>query len=468
MFQTITPRFFWIITSIVWLLWAVFAIAFADVRFQADGAHYLLHIVQSETFRIEHQRYILAISQLLPLLGIKLGLSMKTIVVLNSLNNVVYFFGLFVLCIVRFKDYIAAWSILLLTVLGILHIQFIPMYEIWYGAPLVVVVYSMLHKNVLHTPIHVVLFYAVLFTALFAHPLLFIAVLFVLVFHFLRTRKLAWRMWIGVALTFVVWYVIKKLALTEYEAGKISMLDTGWNKAYENLLKPSHYLRMLKFFFTYYSVTSTMFLVLVAMYIVRRSWWKLALVLSFCGGHILLINFTHQPDAELTPYFERMYLPLVTMILIAFLFDAWTLRLVHVRAGAVAIVLIVVYRMWLYFELSEMYVQRKMQTEALIRTCSMNGGSKFILAQRDYEMCFNYVDWSLPMETAIRSSLLQLPATINVVTEEDLNEGNNRSLLNTSNFLFRRWDVMRDKDLNTNYFKIEQGLYQPAPLQCKR
>jgi hypothetical protein len=468
MFQTITPRFFWIITSIVWLLWAVFAVVYADIRFQADGAYYLLHIVQSETFRVEHQRYILAISQLLPLLGIKLGLSMKTVVVLNSLNNVVYFFGLFMLCAVRFKDYIAAWSIVLLTVLGILHLQFTPMYEIWYGAPLVIVLYSMLHKNTLHNPLNVVLFYGVLFTALFAHPLLFIAVLFTLLFHFLRTRKLVWRMWIGVAITFVAWYVIKKLALTEYEAGKISMLDPGWNKAYENLFRPAHYLRMLKFFFTYFTVTSTMLLLLVVFYIARRSWWKLALVLSFCGGHVVLISFTHQPDPELTPYFERMYLPLVTMILIAFLFDAWTLRLVHVRAGAIAIVLIVVYRMWLYFDLSEMYVQRKNQTDALIRACSTSNGSKFVLAQRDYETCFNYVDWSLPMETAIRSSLLRLPATMSVITEDDLNEGNNRTSLNTNNFLFRRWDVMRDDELNTNYFKIQHGLYQPAPLQCKR
>jgi len=466
MLQTITPRFFWIITSVVWLLWTIFAVVYADVRFQADGAHYLLHIVQSETFRIEHQRYILAASQLLPLLGIKLGLSMKAIVVLNSLNNIVYFFGLFVLCAVRFKDYIAAWSIVLLTVLGILHIQFIPMYEIWYGAPLVVVLYSMLHKNALHAPVNVALFYSVLITALFAHPLLFIVVLFVLAFHFLRTRKIAWRMWIGVAITFIAWYLIKKLALTEYEAGKISMLDTGWNKAYENLFKPSHYLRMMKFFFTYYTVTSIMFTLLVIMYIVRRSWWKLGLILSFCGGHILLINFTHQPDPELTPYFERMYLPFVTMILIAFIFDTWTIRLMTVRAGAIAILLIVAYRMWLYFDLSELYVQRKLHTEELIRNCSISGGSKFILAQSDYETCFNHVDWSLPMETALRSSLLKLPATINVITEEDLNEGNNRSILNANSFLFRRWDLMNDEQLNPNYFKMRHGLYQPAPLQC--
>lgn len=466
MLQTISPRFFWIITSLIWLLWTIFAVVYADVRFQADGAHYLLHIVQSETFRIEHQRYILAVSQVLPLLGIKLGLSMKAIVLLNSLNNIVYFFGLFVLCAVRFKDYLAAWGILLLTVLGVLHIQFIPMYEIWYGAPLIVVLYSMLYKNVLHTPLHVVLFYAVLLTALFAHPLLFIAVLFVLLFHFLRTRKLAWRVWIGVAITFIIWYIIKKLALTAYEAGKISMLDTGWNKAYENLFKPSHYLRMLKFFFTYYTVTSAMFVLLIGLYSVRRSWWKLSLILTFCGGHILLINFTHQPEAELTPYFERMYLPFVTMILIAFIFDTWTIRLINVRAGAIAILMIIMYRMWLFIDVSGLYVQRKIQTEELIRSCSKSGGSKFILAQSDYEACFNYVDWSLPMETALRSSLLQMPVTISVVTEEDLSEGNNRSVLDPKNFLFRRWDVMRDHELNPNYFKIRNGLYQTAPLQC--
>jgi hypothetical protein len=161
-----------------------------------------------------------------------------------------------------------------------------------------------------------------------------------------------------------------------------------------------------------------------------------------------------------------MYLPFVTMILIAFIFDTWTIRLMTVRAGAIAIILIVAYRMWLYFDLSELYVQRKLQTEELIRNCSISGGSKFILAQSDYETCFNHVDWSLPMETALRSSLLQLPTTISIITEEDLNEGNNRSVLTANSFLFRRWDVMNDEQLNPNYFKMQHGLYRPAPLQC--
>ncbi|MBK7945407.1 MAG: hypothetical protein IPJ85_08915 [Flavobacteriales bacterium] len=68
----------------------VFAWRFADERLYADSGYYLARVINEGGFRIEHGRWVLAFSQLLPLAGAKLGLGMKALILVHSLNNVVW------------------------------------------------------------------------------------------------------------------------------------------------------------------------------------------------------------------------------------------------------------------------------------------------------------------------------------------------------------------------------------------
>ncbi|HET6991795.1 MAG TPA: hypothetical protein VFJ43_10745, partial [Bacteroidia bacterium] len=79
-----TRNYYSILTRLFFLIMAIFAVVFAQERFQADGAYYLFKVVNNGQFQIEHQRFILAVSQILPLIGVKLGLSLNAIIILNS------------------------------------------------------------------------------------------------------------------------------------------------------------------------------------------------------------------------------------------------------------------------------------------------------------------------------------------------------------------------------------------------
>ena len=72
-------RRFLFFTHLFFVVTAVMAAVFFRERIQSDSAYYLFHVVDTENFRIEHQRYILAFSQFLPLIGVKLGLGMKAV-----------------------------------------------------------------------------------------------------------------------------------------------------------------------------------------------------------------------------------------------------------------------------------------------------------------------------------------------------------------------------------------------------
>lgn len=454
-------------TFLFFALMTVFAVVFAKERFQADGAHYLLHVVQSENFRIEHQRYILIFSQLLAWLGVKVGASLNTTFILNSLNPVLWFFGLFLYAVRFLKDKRAAIGIILTSVLGVLHIQFIPMYEIYYGIPLVLLLYAHIINERVSSIIDIILFAGILCTALFAHPLLPIPIIFVLLYSSFERHKFDLRLLIVSALVIASWYVAKKLMLTEYEAGKMALVTAEWNTAYKQLYHISYYGKLLVFFSTWYTVPLLLLVCTCIFLFVRKMKIQLVLVILFFFGHILVVNFTHENDPVLTPYFERMYLPLIPIVLIPFLFTLCR-ELQFSRSFIVfAMFMVVGWRMARFAHIGHMYLARTYQTEHLIAVASSAEGGKFVMNDYDFRTCYSWADWSYVMETLLRSSAINPQRSLSIAIPEDMTEGNNATGLGTDEFLFRRWDVMKDSSLNGQYFILTNGKYITLPSVCR-
>ncbi len=445
----------------------VFAVVFAKERFQADGAHYLLHVVQAENFRIEHQRYILAFSQVLALIGSKLGASLNVIFVLNSLNPVLWFLGLFLYAVKFLKDQKAGIAIILTSVLGVLHIQFIPMYEIYYGIPLVIVLYSHIIHARVSRPMDMILFMIVLCTTLFAHPLLPIPVAFVLLYSSFERKKFDVKLFLIAAVVFAGWYIVKKLLLTEYESGKMALATVDWNTAYKQLYHPTYYWTLLVFFSTWYTVPVVILLWTTIFFFIRKMRTQLVIMLLFFLGHILLVNFTHENDSVLSPYFERMYLPLIPIVLIPFLYTLCREMEFSNSFIVLLLFLIVAWRFVCFSEVGHMYLARTRQTEALIGMASKQEGTKFVLSGDDFQKCFFWTDWSYPMETLLRSSAINSQRSLTIAIPEDMSESNNATELKSDQFLFRRWERMKDVDLNQKYFSLNSGAYQTLPATCK-
>jgi hypothetical protein len=444
---------------------AVFAIVFAKERFQADGAYYLFKIVNYEDFQVEHQRYILAVSQALPLLGAKLGLSLDTIFILNSLNNVVFFYLVFLYAVYYLGDKTAGIAVILFMVFGVLHIQFTPMYEIWYGTILLVLVRSHLVQGRTIFFKDLLLVGLIMLTILFSHPLLFIPLLFILLFEAMETWNIQWRMFFCVVIVFISWYAIKKLFLSTYESGKMSLLDTSWNKAYKDLLDPAYYWKLFKFFFTYYTIPVIAYLLTMGYYIFRKARGKMILLSVFFFGHILLINFTHMMDWELSPYFERMYMPIIPIVFLPFLYDFFTQLALRNNVGAVILVLLVSWRVARFVDVGLDYKKHTALSERVIEEAQKLPGSKFELHPDDYKSCLKHTDWSFTMESMLRSTAMDKSHTVTVCTWEDLAEAGNAQRLNENDYMMRRWEIMPDYAMNEKYFHIRHGKYvQLAPV----
>lgn len=454
-------------TRIFFAVITVFAVVFAYERFQADGAHYLLHVTQSESFRVEHQRFILIFSQALPWAGVQLGLPLSSIIVLNSINPVVWWLLLFLYATYFLRDRHAGIGIILTHVLGVLHIQFTPMYEIWYGIPLVILLYAHLKNDRVSKPGELIFFFGILITTLFAHPLLPIPIAFVFLYYFIEKKKVNWKILVPVVLVTIGWYIAKKLMLTDYESGKMALVGADWNQSPKQLLHLSYYGRLAGFFLNWYFVPVLLLIWLLVFFWLRKMKLQLVTTAAFFFGHILLINFTHENYPELTPYFERMYLPLIPIVLIPFLFTLC--RELEMRGSFIltALVLVVAWRIGRFTDIGYDYKEKTRLTQQLIDTAQKIQGSKFIINNDDQLSCYNWADWSYPMETLLRSAAIDGYKDITIVLTPDLEENGNREKLLENEFLFRRWDVMKDSNLNPNYFSLSPGKYTYLPRTCR-
>src|SRR5690606_12422773 len=116
-------------------------------RLFADASYYAFHAINSGFFHVEHGRIVLALSQIIPLIGYYLHLPLQWLLVLSSVGHEVFYYSIFLILIYFIKDLRAALLLILVHLIGQLWLYYSPMLEICYGAALAVLFYSILSNE---------------------------------------------------------------------------------------------------------------------------------------------------------------------------------------------------------------------------------------------------------------------------------------------------------------------------------
>lgn len=448
-------------SAVYFVVYFIGAAVYFKERIFLDGAYYFFHVVQSQQFHVEHQRFILVPSQLLTWLGVRLHLPLQLVLMLNSLNPVLYFLLLFGVCFYVLKDEAGCWTLLFLGVCGVYFLYFVPMYEVWYGALLLVIFSSMMNRQFYQYPYQLVWLGLVVLTLLFSYPLMIIGFLFFTLYHFLEIRKIPVR----VAVFFIVlvfgWLTWKTLFISDYENGKISYPFSRIGiTLQENFTPISNIKALFVFLFTVYTESMVMLLIVVVMLLLRKAYDKVFLILAFSGGYILLINITHNFPWNHTNYFERMYLLLIPLGMIPFLREIY-IPSRHKRVMEILFVLIILYRGLLIELHAIVYSDRMERIEEFIEMAHQQGGSKFSVNADEYPGDRALNEWSFPMETILFSSMENGNQTVAISLKSDLEAREVDTLLNGQNFHLRLNEVFNDDWLNQQYFHLQHGSYVP-------
>lgn len=171
-----------LIGHIGFLLLLVMSVVLAKERVLfVDSAAQLFELIQRGTFVIYDHRYTMAVTQLLPLAGIKLGLPMPMLVVLYSLSAPLLAYLAFLLLAYCVKDLRLA-LLLLLPMLCLRHTFFHAISETFSMMIYATLLLALLrHRR--NTVLHAVGIFLCTLACVFMHPIGIFFVLFLLGYH---------------------------------------------------------------------------------------------------------------------------------------------------------------------------------------------------------------------------------------------------------------------------------------------
>ena len=458
--KLIRKQLSWQVASMHALFGVFFVMAFYlyKERLFVDCGYYIFYAINDQFFRVDHHRYVLAISQLLPLIGMYAGAGLKSILITYSLSHVLFYYVLFLIVEYRFNDLGAGAAILLIQTIGQLYLYFSPMLEICYGAGLLIPFYVLLNRTD-RNRWHWFWLIFLEFMILTSHPENFIIFFFVVAMHMLQNgfqRKLHPTL----VVLFFVLMIIKIFSFSEYESNKVNyMMKQDENKLYQNFFSPDYVKGILHVLYAYFWELVVFFFITAVVLLKEKKWKQFLLFVSTVVGTIVLINVTNYAN-EFSRYRESLYNPLVPVIVIGFIHFFYNhISSLWKKVAFVLLLCMIVNRIFLIYEYSKPFTQRIAQMENIILHARQNVGSKFMVNLENCERKNWQLNWSYPLETIMLSSLEKGSKTICVATDEDMQNIKASLPVNEQTSIITRWDIRYDTSFNNTYFNLEHGNY---------
>ncbi len=441
---------------VFFLLYGTLAMLFYNERLAFDASHYLVELINTKAPFVAHGRYIGVMSQLLPLVGIYLHLSLETLKQLYSIGDVLYYFTLFLLILLYFKDSSNGLALILTLCISACFTFYCPVSELLQGLALLCLWNAMLYCNFPYKPLFIIL---VLFLLLTAHPLMFIPVGFVLIRYLLSKNTfsgdyLLMGFYLGIT-------ILKFVTLDTYDHQK-AFYPIVFNdySALGNLSDLRYIGSFIKMLFVEQTAVIVMLLLTLFFGLRQGTLIKMLLTFSAVVFFLLVIIATHR-FTGLSNYSERMLLPLSSIVVIAFVDVLMRESKLIKRVGLLLCTALVLFRLEVIHLSGRPYVLRLEQLNELIGQAQTFGLSKVIVEDDKLEqVSFAYTGWCVPLETMLLSSTNNR-TTISMAMQKEHIQRIKESNRHVADNQWIKWTeiILLDKNLSQEYFRMKSGKY---------
>ncbi|HMC98383.1 MAG TPA: hypothetical protein VKG92_12055, partial [Flavobacteriales bacterium] len=430
-----------------------------DQRIYADSGYYLARVINEGNFHIEHGRWVLALSQLLPLIGVKLGVPMKGLILLHSLGNVLFLAACMGFTARVLKNDRATLALAAVHLIGLTHGLFCPIFELYYGVDLLILFQGVLasDRSAPRTrwSLILLLFIGVVSSHLMALPL--VAGVLLVGGHW-RDRRLM----LVLGSTLVVFLVLRSVTMSYYESGQLAFIKQLGSPARVLPLFSIGFLRtqLVRAFQHYPDVLLLAALNTVALWRTRRRRVLAIFWLGLLAIHVLTGLYMPWPMHD--RYREQ----------VDFAAPAWTvlvailtvLPLLRWRPLVMAALLVCAgYRTIMAEWIAPYYEARTRWQQAWISEAHGLRLHKVIVdpAGVTFGPPGHKVSpyWSTGVECLLLSAKDGPQAAVSVITTDDLECPD--VVTHLDKFVFRCWDVLDNDYLDPRYFKLPAGRYVP-------
>lgn len=434
---------------------ALFAWRFADERLYADSGYYLARVVNEGAFRIEHGRWVLAVAQAIPLLGVKLGLPMKALIMLHSLSNVIWMGACMLIAQRVLRDREAALAIAALHLIGLTHGLLCPVFELYYGADLLVLFIAARRSAMVPEPWR--LLAMILMVALIASCHAIGSLLLVAALVMERTCRNRREATILVS-AFAIVIAVRMLTASDYEKDSASFILKARDPlAVAEAFSPTALSGLIAYALRHYADVLALAIAASATLIRRRRRAEVLLFISFIALMHALISLK-LPGWFHDRYREQVNFGVVAWVVIMLFSEAK--RSLHAHAGfSWLLAAALLYRMVGAERMAPHYSERTQLIEAGIEQARREGKSKGIIPGAFFGPEHHAIEllWSVPVESLLLSSKGGPAGTVSLITTEDIDLGTLQG--ESHRFIFRRWDVMDRGWLDEHWFREPEGEY---------
>ena len=446
-----------IVPHLPWLVLFALATFLYKARIFADSGFYFSQFINNQSFWIECQRIVLGISQIIPLIGVWLGLEIKYVLLLYSLSHVLFFYFLFLFVYYGLRDRRSGLLIILSQTVGIMHSFFTPMFELYYGVPLLITFYAIWRLPFRFGTIYVLLILEILI--LLSHPLAFMLFVYLMLYDYTKKTAKPFKFYIPVILVFAGAVAFKYFVMCDYESGKLAwQFNYTENKQYLQLLNPAYYKILGVFMLRYYAEVLIAFVLVIYMLANRKQWFRLVVVTGSFFVYVFLVNsaYTVSPSR----YMEQVMYPFVPIVFIPLVYGFPTVgRQGLLNISILLISALIAYRLTVIYYGSEIFMKRVAQMEQLIEAARQKGGNKFVVSNEAIDHGYTQLNWSYPIETMLLSAIDGNDISLTIVPEDDFSFNNNNKI-SADQFIFRKWELKKQSWLNKRYFHLDIGPYR--------
>jgi len=446
--------------SVIFILTIGAALTYRERMFFIDPAWVTFNIINTKSFSISEHRYGAFITQLFPLAGTYMGLSLKTILMLYALSFYLFYTTVALLTGTVFKQPWLSILLALYLTLFVSDVYYWPNNEVHQGIAwmcLFLGYYLYLNRKVSRKkPWHYTLLIILASLAISCHLLITLPLIFLWIFiHKTHPiRDLIRNRYVITVSTIIVLLIALRYFMSSsgwYDSVKLSgintislhriryLLHTGQAKSFGALLISNYWLAILVFAGSCLALLR------------NRDYLGLAVLLLFTGGYFSLVCLTFPDgyDRGLRFYMESEWMAWSVIISYPLMNQLLKTRTIHLPA---ILLLIFSVRLLYIFDSFDYFHARYNRLASAVRALqSANINKGFMYKDETVSKNMFIMDWGLPVESLLLSGIQeQVPHT----TFKVVHDYQTRRLSSTDSF-YSSFSIQPITQLNKRYFTID-------------
>ncbi|MDP2176317.1 MAG: hypothetical protein Q8K70_10455 [Bacteroidota bacterium] len=446
----------------------VFVYAYFSVLFYLprtlymDTSYMTFNLLNYETFALEHNRLSLFFLQFVPLIFVKLKMSLTMVLMSISLWPCFLYGSITYLLYKKFNQPVLAFVWLLLLIVPMRHFFNYALSEsnMALGMSLLGFGYVifMLESNRIPTLWNLTWLFGFNMIAVLFHPS---AIIYLMIIGFVIFLKVGYNKWFGAhLLTYlevcILYFLIKPKG--GYDTQIIENIFSF--QSLSNILDSYVINFYLGNFWSYYLLFFVAMLFILIRFFMQNKFMKLMLYSCFCLFVFIMVSIIYV-NGDSVFFMEKNMLPISLIMLLpivlvfkGFKFDKHWQHLITLSV----MVLVFSFGLFQIHKVGLLYRSRSLQVLDIVKLMDSKGLKKVWIQQDAIQNSFNMAPWTMPYETLILSNLF---LDKSITLKPFLEETNLKSEAN--DFIGSDFTPVINLDknpLNPTYFKALKGNYQ--------